>query len=126
MEKQKERFDQGKIGIQSKADSSLRHRVEYISVNDKKKNPILTDYPALKKILPIIRKNKLILDKQNHMTTQEGQIKRMHFVRYVDDILIGLRGTKEECHKIMSSINNFIQEELKLELNYDKCEVNLT
>jgi hypothetical protein len=46
-------------------------------------------------------------------------------VRYADDILLGVVGTKEDCRKIVSQINKFLQEKLKLELNLEKCSVNL-
>ena len=60
----------------------------------------------------------------NHYREDE-QYKRLHYVRYADDILLGVVGTKEDCRKIVSQINKFLQEKLKLELNLEKCVISL-
>ncbi len=119
-------FNKGEIGKQSKRNSTLRYRLENVTKIEIKENPIIEKYPMLKKIIPIVKKNHAIVNNENIMTLEDGQFKRLHFVRYVDDILLGMIGTKEECKSILRKINTFLQEELKLELNYDKCEINLT
>lgn len=46
--------------------------------------------------------------------------RRLKFVRYADDWLLGLSGTKEDAEKIKQEIKTFLQEELKLELSDEK------
>ena len=46
--------------------------------------------------------------------------RRLKFVRYADDWLLGLIGTKEEAEQIKEQIKTFLHEELKLELSDEK------
>ncbi len=42
--------------------------------------------------------------------------KRIKYVRYADDFLIGVIGSKEDAEKIKSDIGRFFEETLKLEI----------
>jgi len=119
-------FNKGEIGKQFKQNSTMIYRLEHVTKVEIEENPIIKRYPALKKIIPIVKKNQAIVNKENFMTVEDGNFKRLHFVRYADDILLGVTGIKEDCKTILRKINVFLQEELKLELNKDKCEINLT
>jgi group II intron reverse transcriptase/maturase len=46
--------------------------------------------------------------------------RRLRFVRYADDWLLGLTGTKEEAEQIKEQIKTFLHEVLKLELSDEK------
>lgn len=46
--------------------------------------------------------------------------KRLKYVRYADDFIIGIIGSKEEVRKIKDDVAKYLQEELKLELSEDK------
>lgn len=46
--------------------------------------------------------------------------RRIRYVRYADDFLIGVIGTKAECEKIKEDITEFMDEKLKLELSAEK------
>ena len=46
--------------------------------------------------------------------------RRLRFVRYADDWLLGLIGTKEDAEQIKQEIKTFLQEELKLDLSDEK------
>ena len=46
--------------------------------------------------------------------------KRMKYVRYADDFLIGIIGSKEDAIGIKEDIKNFLQSKLKLELSDEK------
>lgn len=119
-------FNKGEVGKQFKQNSTFRYRIENVTKIEIKENPIINKYPVLKNIIPIVKKNHAIVNNENFMTLEDRQFKRLHFVRYADDILLGVIGIKEECKSILRKINTFLQEELKLELNYEKCEINLT
>ena len=47
----------------------------------------------------------------------EGMLK---YIRYADDFLIGVNGTKEDCENLKKSIAGFIAEKLRLELSQEK------
>lgn len=49
--------------------------------------------------------------------------KRLKFVRYADDFIIGIIGNKIDCTIIREKIHRFLKEELKLELNLDKTVI---
>jgi Type II intron maturase./Reverse transcriptase (RNA-dependent DNA polymerase). len=44
----------------------------------------------------------------------------MQYVRYADDFLIGIIGSKEDCVKIKEDIRSFLEDVLKLELSSEK------
>ncbi|GAP99718.1 reverse transcriptase/maturase family protein [Leptolyngbya sp. NIES-2104] len=46
--------------------------------------------------------------------------RRLRYVRYADDFLLGFAGTKQEAEAIKEQLRTFLQEELKLELSEDK------
>ena len=49
--------------------------------------------------------------------------KKLVYVRYADDFLIGVNGTKEECQKIKSLLKEFLADHLKLELSDEKTKI---
>lgn len=46
--------------------------------------------------------------------------RRLHYVRYADDFLLGFTGPKAEAQAIKTEIKTFLQENLKLELSEEK------
>jgi group II intron reverse transcriptase/maturase len=46
--------------------------------------------------------------------------KRLKYVRYADDFLIGIIGEKKDCLEIRDKIHHYLHNELKLDLNLDK------
>ena len=49
--------------------------------------------------------------------------KRLWFVRYADDFLIGIIGSRTDCIEIRSKIYDFLLNELKMTLNLDKTKI---
>ena len=49
--------------------------------------------------------------------------KRLRYVRYADDFLIGVIGSKDDCIEIREKIHAFLMEELKLNLNLEKTKI---
>jgi group II intron reverse transcriptase/maturase len=54
---------------------------------------------------------------------KDPRFRRLWYVRYADDFLLGLIGTKEEAEIIKEEIANFLNKELKLSLNFAKTLV---
>ena len=46
--------------------------------------------------------------------------KKLVYVRYADDFLIGINGNKDECNKVKMQLSEFITNILKMELSEDK------
>ncbi|MDR2970081.1 MAG: group II intron reverse transcriptase/maturase [Tannerellaceae bacterium] len=53
----------------------------------------------------------------------DSDYRRMKYVRYADDFLIGIIGNKEDAIRIKEDIKNFLQSKLKLELSDEKTLV---
>lgn len=53
----------------------------------------------------------------------DSSFKKLVYVRYADDWLIGIRGSKEDATSILDQIRNFLASELKLELSLDKTVI---
>jgi group II intron reverse transcriptase/maturase len=52
--------------------------------------------------------------------TQDPNYRRLRYVRYADDFLLGFIGPKSEAEEIKKEIGKFLQDELKLELSEAK------
>lgn len=46
--------------------------------------------------------------------------KRIKYIRYADDFILGVKGSKEDCHWIKSKLSEFIGQVLKMELSEEK------
>lgn len=64
-----------------------------------------------------LRKQRRKLPSQN---PQDPGYRRLHYVRYADDFLLGFSGPKEEAEEIKQRIREFLRETLKLELSEEK------
>jgi len=51
------------------------------------------------------------------MDTKDPNFRRLKYVRYADDFLLGFIGPKEEAEEILQKLAQFLQDELKLELS---------
>lgn len=64
------------------------------------------------------------LDKERSSISYGNEIdeeyRRLKYVRYADDFLIGVVGSLQECRQIKEDIKNFLIEKLQLELSEDK------
>lgn len=51
---------------------------------------------------------------------QDPNFRRLHYVRYADDFLVGVIGSKKDCIKIRNDLYKFLEVELKLLLQPEK------
>ena len=54
------------------------------------------------------------------LDTHDPDYRRLHYVRYADDWLLGFAGPKEEAKNIREQVAQFLREELRLELSLEK------
>jgi len=54
---------------------------------------------------------------------EDKNYRKLHYIRYADDFLLGFIGPKKEAHKILCEIANILGQSLKLNLNVDKSSV---
>lgn len=50
----------------------------------------------------------------------DPKFKRLVYVRYADDWIIGIRGSRQDCLEILTKIKTFLNEEMKLQLSEAK------
>ena len=55
-----------------------------------------------------------------HKDAMAADFRRLQYVRYADDFLISVIGSKSECETIKADITQFMREQLKLELSDEK------
>ncbi|MDG3424680.1 reverse transcriptase domain-containing protein, partial [Vibrio parahaemolyticus] len=53
----------------------------------------------------------------------DSSYRRLQYVRYADDFLIGVIGEKSEAHIIQEEVTTFLQETLKLDIAADKSGI---
>lgn len=53
----------------------------------------------------------------------DREYQRMQYVRYADDFVIGIAGSKESACNIKETIKNFLKEELRLDLSEEKTVI---
>lgn len=56
-------------------------------------------------------------------STLPGQGYRIYYVRYADDFLIGINGTQQIAHKMKEEIKDFLRDQLRLTLHWDKTKI---
>jgi len=55
--------------------------------------------------------------------SHDSNFGRVFYVRYVDDFLIGVHGSKKTCELLREEIKSFLEKELALMLNIDKTKI---
>jgi group II intron reverse transcriptase/maturase len=74
-------------------------------------------------------KNILISELKRHkkelcqIPAKDSSDKKIVYVRYADDFLIGINGTKEDCQRIKNLLKDFLRDNLKLELSDEKTKI---
>lgn len=72
----------------------------------------------------MVRQHGRAVDKQiSTRIAKDENFGRVVYVRYVDDFLIGVIGSKETCMKIREEIKVFLEERLAMTLNMDKTHI---
>jgi group II intron reverse transcriptase/maturase len=66
--------------------------------------------------------NDIVKERQKHPASvqMDENMRKLKYVRYADDFLIGVIGSKEDCTKIKEDLKDFLRDKLKLELSEDK------
>ena len=67
-----------------------------------------------------IKELKRNLRETQYSDQMDSEYKRIFYIRYADDFLIGIIGSKKEAEQIKNQISNFLSEKLHLELSKEK------
>lgn len=97
--------------------------LDYTKGDRVKPNPEYTRLRYLRNTADNSEKAKSIfkqMQKISYGNPMDNDFRRLTFVRYADDWLIGIRGPLEDAKSILDKIRYFLAEELKLELSESK------
>ena len=115
----KKRFDRGKTRAYSKEylrlsnkRISLKRKLAKVQTEEEKQ-ALLTDIRELDKVHKSIPcKNPM-----------DADFRRLQYVRYADDFIIGIIGAKEDARAVKQEVSSYIASQLKLELSDEKTLV---
>lgn len=111
-----EKFRKGDTRSRNKEICKLNQRVSYLKrrlkeVEDaEKRTSMITELHEKQRMI-------LTIPSGNDM---DKEFRRLKYVRYADDFLIGIIGTKEECETIKADITQYMKETLNLEMSQEK------
>jgi hypothetical protein len=74
----------------------------------------------------LLRTGQMKIIRERYITSRmpyDTQYKRLQYVRYADDFLIGVIGSKSDCESLRLDIRNFLEDSLKMKLNIDKTKI---
>ena len=119
MEEYKVRFDRGKRRQRNSQYRKLEVQVGNLNRKCKKDWSAMNEAERVETLnaLKNLRKHKLEMPYTDQM---DGGYKRLQYVRYADDFLIGVIGSKEDAIQVKEDVKNFLIERLKLEMSYEK------
>lgn len=84
---------------------------------------IVKEYPSIKKALLRVKHNSVAKgNKFNAMDGFDPDFRRCHYVRYVDDFLIGFTGPRVEAQQIFKLVSDKLSE-LKFDVNQEKSKI---
>ena len=116
MEEYIQNFDKGNRRLRNPEARVLEGRKMTVTKNLKKEKDE-TKRTALQKEIREIEKKRVLIP---YGVEMDDTYKRLKYVRYADDFLIGVIGSKEDCKEIKENIKQFLAEKLKLELSDEK------
>ena len=72
-----------------------------------------------------IKKRKTLLARKKGLTptTHDDNYCRVTYVRYADDFIVGIRGTKDIARKIFEEVKTFLKSNLRLTVNEEKTHI---
>lgn len=115
-------FDKGRV----KRPLSFQKTLDSRKLVVKRKLKVVEDANErleLVKQIKAIDKQKLSIPACNEM---DSDYRRLKYVRYADDFLIGVIGSKEDSKRIKEDIKTFLESKLKLELSEEKTLITHT
>lgn len=98
-------FDKGKVKSENPVYASLRYKKRVAKTVEEK-----------------IAIHKLMLNTPSTIIANPN-LRRLKYIRYADDWIIGVRGTHEDCTAILAQVNKFLSEELQLTLSEAKTYI---
>jgi len=109
-------FDKGKRRKQNPPYTHLRGKI--VRLNQKIRAE--EDESARSQMIKTVKALKLERNQYPSEVPMDDRVRRMKYVRYADDFLIGVIGSKEDCKQIKDDLKTYLKECLELELSDEK------
>ena len=125
VEEQIKKFDKGKVRVRSKETRAIRSKIDSTKrkinrLDDKYGHKLWEGRSELIELIRDLKKKGLTVPSTDPM---DENYRRMKYVRYADDFVIGIAGNKEHAMKIKELAGKFLENELALELSEEKTLV---
>ncbi len=115
--------DSNKVGVTSNYNNK-RYKLRKIGKEINAKQVYNTQCIKNKEYKELIKNYKKLKFEQINSTRQDynskNRYKKLCYVRYADDFILGVIGSREEAENIKQDIGNFLNQQLKLELSNEK------
>lgn len=130
-----DKFIQTKVEKSKKSGSTSKDNLEYKKIHNKissmrqyflptyRRNRNLTKEQEQKRLKEILKLEKA---RAKYPSTIQGSGYRVYHVRYADDFLIGINGTRRTAEELKQELQTFLLDELKLTLNSRKTKITRT
>ena len=116
----KPRFNRGK----SRQKDSIYSKRYTLDNTDKQ---IIKKYPKIKNAILRAKHNQFVIDNKKKkgasVNMSDDSYRRLFYIRYADDFLIGFIGPRSEARLIFNEIKDFLLNELKLKINQEKSKI---
>lgn len=116
MKEYADKFDKGK----KKRLNPLYAHYNKLSIKLRKKYRAEEDVQKKVELLMQLKEAQAEMRKLHIYIETDADYKRLKYVRYADDFLIGVIGSKADCEKMKEDFTKFMKEKLKLELSAEK------
>lgn len=122
MEKQMENFDIGKIRDRNKEYRRIRSEISTLSrkvkrLDERNGHQLWENREVLILSIEELKRKQVLIPSVNPM---DKNYQRMKYVRYADDFVIGIAGSKDSTVNEKEKIKDFLKRELHLELSEEK------
>ncbi|MEX6690662.1 reverse transcriptase domain-containing protein [Danxiaibacter flavus] len=109
-------FDEGKRREQNEAYHKLSRQKAKLLYKFDRLRDLQIRKERIEKV-KIVESQRKLLSSGNEM---DSRYKRLKYVRYADDFLIGIIGSKRDCEQIKADIQQYLKENLNLTLSAEK------
>ncbi|WP_459499268.1 reverse transcriptase/maturase family protein [Bacillus sp. C1] len=122
LEKKMKNFDQGKLRARNKEYTKIRSEIRSLSrkvksLDDRNGHRLWEGREKITETIAELKRKQIVIPSVNPM---DNDYQRMKYVRYADDFVIGIAGSKDSAMNIKETIKNFLKQELHLELSEEK------
>ena len=111
-----ESFDKGK----KRRENPLHAKYSRKAIRLRKAIRNTTDEGIKRELLSQLKDAEAMTRKVSASMAMDSTYKRLKYIRYADDFLIGVIGSKEDCAKMKEDFTIYMRDKLKLELSEEK------